>query len=304
MTETATIPLELPEVDRVLENTNEEAVAKQLGWFSLALGALEVAQPAAVARSLGLPVSAGVIAAFGIREIASGFGILARRRPTEWVWARVAGDVMDLAVLGAGFGSRSGRRGPLTAATAAVAGITAIDMLCAYRLARGGRPDGQSLPRDRSIRIEQQITVGRPREECYRTWRSFESLPRFMTHLRRVEITDAKRSHWVASGPAGTEVEWDAEIVNDVPNERIAWRSVGDADVDSAGTVEFDEAAASGVTVVRVKMNYRPPAGIVGDAVAKLLGEDPENQIADDLRRFKWIVESTGGGTAEHRSQL
>jgi uncharacterized membrane protein len=280
---------------------NEERVAKWLGWLSLALGAVAVSRPRAVAADLGLPVSAGVVAACGVREIASGVGILTRRRPTEWMWARVAGDAMDLAVLGAALARRSDRHGPLATVAAAVAGITLVDLACARKLSRGGRADGRSVPRDRSIRIEHEISVGSPREECYRFWRAFENLPRFMSHLERVDVVDSRRSHWVANGPAGTRVEWDAELVNDVPNQRIAWRSLEGSDVDSAGSVVFDETAPSGVTVVRVKMNYRPPAGVVGDTVAKLLGEDPETQVADDLRRFKWIVEASGGSAAAHR---
>jgi uncharacterized membrane protein/hemerythrin superfamily protein len=294
--------LGLPEaVERMLDGMNQEGVARWLGWLSLALGAVAVARPGAVAAKLGLPVSAGVVAACGLREIASGVGIFAGRRPTEWMWARVAGDAIDLAILGTAFARRSARRGPLGPVTAAVAGITLVDLACARQLSRGGRADGHTLPRDRSIRIEHQISVGSPREECYRFWRAFENLPRFMTHLERVDVVDSRRSHWVANGPAGTRVEWDAELVNDVPNERIAWRSLEGSDVDSVGTVVFDESAASGVTVVRVKMNYRPPAGVVGDTVAKLLGEDPETQIADDLRRFKWIVEASSGASAAHR---
>ena len=128
-----------------------------------------------------------------------------------------------------------------------------------------------------------------PPTETYRFWRNFENLPRFMNNVESVTITGEERSHWVVRGPAGIRVEWDAEIHNEVENEMVAWRSLENADVNHAGSVHF-EPAGSG-TQVRVVLNYEPPSGKAGAAIAKLFGEAPERQIEEDLQRFKQVME-------------
>lgn len=157
--------------------------------------------------------------------------------------------------------------------------------------------------------VDQSRTINKPAEELYTFWRNFENLPRFMTHLESVSTLDERRSHWVAKAPAGTTVEWDAEIVEDLPNERIAWRSLPNADVDNHGTVRFKPAPGGRGTEVHVALTYRPPAGVIGTAVAKLFGEEPEQQIAGDLLRFKNLMEAgeiptTGGQSHGERSAL
>lgn len=149
-----------------------------------------------------------------------------------------------------------------------------------------------SVPGGRGIKVEKSVTINRPHEELYGFWRNFENLPRFMNHLESVHVTGGDRSHWVAKAPAGTTVEWDAEVYNEKENEMIAWRSLEGADVASAGSVHFTPAAAGRGTVVRVVLKYDPPGGAVGAAVAKLFGENPEQQIEEDLRRFKQVMES------------
>ncbi|HUF36594.1 MAG TPA: SRPBCC family protein, partial [Gemmatimonadales bacterium] len=147
-----------------------------------------------------------------------------------------------------------------------------------------------SLGRGEGIRVEQAVTIERPREEIYRFWRNFENLPRFMDHLESVHVLDEQRSHWVAKGPAGTRAEWDAEIHNEIPDDLIAWRSLPGSEVDQAGSVHFVPVA--GGTEVRVVLRYDPPAGKLGAAVARLFGEDPSHQVAEDLRRFKQVLEA------------
>ena len=148
-----------------------------------------------------------------------------------------------------------------------------------------------SVGRGEGIKVEQAVTINRPREEIYRFWRNFENLPRFMDHLESVQVLDEQRSHWVAKGPAGTRVEWDAEIHNEIPNELIAWRSLPGSEVDHAGSVHFSPVHNDG-TEVRVILRYDPPAGKVGAAVARLFGEEPSHQVAEDLRRFKQVMEA------------
>jgi uncharacterized membrane protein len=147
-----------------------------------------------------------------------------------------------------------------------------------------------SLGAGEGIRVEQEIAVQRPREELFRFWRDLENLPRFMDHLESVTVLDPRRSHWVAKGPAGTRVEWDAEIHNEIGNELIAWRSLPGSNVEHAGSVHFSP--TDGGTRVRVVLRYDPPAGGLGAGVARLFGEEPSQQVADDLRRFKQVMEA------------
>ena len=149
-----------------------------------------------------------------------------------------------------------------------------------------------ALRGSRGVNVLESVTINRPLEELYRFWRNLENLPRFMRHLESVERVTDTISHWKAIGPAGTIVEWDAEIHNEVKNQVIGWRSLEGADVVSAGSVNFDSAAAGRGTRVTVHLQYSPPGGKVGAAVAKLFGRDAETEIREDLRRFKQIVEA------------
>jgi uncharacterized membrane protein len=149
-----------------------------------------------------------------------------------------------------------------------------------------------SVGRGQGIKVEESVTINRPVLEVYRFWRNFENLPRFMDHLESVTVIDDTHSHWVAKGPAGTRVEWDAIIHNEVEDELIAWRSLPGAEVNNAGSVHFTPTPEGSGTDVRVVLSYEPPAGKLGAAVAKLLGEEPSQQVADDLRRFKQVLDS------------
>jgi len=144
----------------------------------------------------------------------------------------------------------------------------------------------------RGIHVTQVLTINKSPVECYEFWRNFENLPRFMHHLESVKVLDEKRSHWVAQGPAGYKVEWDAEIINEEPYALIAWRSLEGADVDNTGSVRFVPAANDRGTEVKVVMDYIPPAGRVGAAIATLFGKNADHQIREDLRRFKRIMET------------
>jgi uncharacterized membrane protein len=156
-----------------------------------------------------------------------------------------------------------------------------------------------SVPAGRGIRVEKAVTINRSPEELYSFWRNFENLPRFMNHLESVRVTGEKTSHWVAKAPAGTSVEWDAEVYNSKDNELIAWRTLENADVASAGSVHFEAASGGRGTVVRVVLKYDPPAGKLGAFVARLFGENPEQQIDEDLRRFKQLIETGEVATTE-----
>ncbi|HET8623360.1 MAG TPA: SRPBCC family protein [Gemmatimonadales bacterium] len=142
------------------------------------------------------------------------------------------------------------------------------------------------------IKVERSVVIDRPVEELYAFWRDFENLPRFMEHLESVTAVTPQRSRWTARGPAGSRITWDAEIHNELPNELIAWRSLPGSDVANAGSVHFTPVGNASRTIVRVVLSYAPPAGRLGAAVAKLLGEEPGEQVQEDLRRFKQVMES------------
>ncbi len=146
-----------------------------------------------------------------------------------------------------------------------------------------------------SIHVEQCFTINRPADELYQFWRRLENLPTFMHHLQSVTEVQGNRSHWVTSGPVGSRVEWDAEIINDEPGKVIAWRSLANANVDNAGSVRFIERRDGEGTDVRVVIDYIPPAGRFGDWVAKLFGKDPGEQIREELCRFKQVMERGQG---------
>ena len=152
---------------------------------------------------------------------------------------------------------------------------------------------------DVGIKVTHAVTVLRPAAELYRYWRDFTNLPHIMDHLESVTVLGDMNSRWVAKAPLGSSVAWDAEIINDVPNEIIAWRSLPGADVDNAGAVTFKAAPTGHSTEVRVSLSYAPPAGKPGAVIAKLLGEEPTKQLDDDLRHFKQLMEAAERPTTE-----
>ena len=147
-------------------------------------------------------------------------------------------------------------------------------------------------------RVEAAVIVQKSPREAYHFWRDFENLPRFMTHLLDVDTTTDGRSRWVARGPFGLRVEWEAELITDRPAEVIAWRSLPGADVDTAGSVHFKDLGPGRGTEVLVELKYDPPAGKLGTAIASLVGLSPEEQIREDLRRFKQMIETGEVATA------
>jgi uncharacterized membrane protein len=156
------------------------------------------------------------------------------------------------------------------------------------------RPDSTraALGGDRGIHVRESIRLDVPVADVYRFWRRLENLPQFMTHLDRVTEAPDGTSHWVTSGPAGLTVEWDAEIINEVENKILAWRSLPGSDVVTAGSVNFDVARGGRSTQVRVHLQYAPPAGKAGALVASLFGREPSQTVREDLRNFKQLLEA------------
>ncbi len=156
---------------------------------------------------------------------------------------------------------------------------------------------------NKAIRVEKTVTINKSAEVLYNYWHNFENLPTFMKHVKSVQVLDMRRSHWVANAPLGQTIEWDADIINDQPNQLIAWASEEGAQVDNSGFVRFSPAPGDRGTEVKVVMEYNVPGGMVTAAIAKLFGEEPEQQIGDELHRFKQLMETGEIATIEGQSR-
>jgi uncharacterized membrane protein len=268
-----------------------ERRARGLGWFSIGLGVAQLTACRALTRlTIGSDDTRKrqTMLAVGVRELVTGIGILRRPRPAAWLWARVAGDVVDLALLASALGARRANRARVFGSMAGVLGVTALDLATSIQLSRRTR---MGVRADRALEVTKSVTINRSAEEVYRFWRNFQNLSQFMVNLESVRTLDDRRSHWVAKGPAGAKVEWDAQIVEDRSNELISWRSTG-GDVETTGTVRFKRAPGGRGTEIEVEMEYRPPGGLFGASLAKLFGKDPRNTVEGDLRRFKQVMET------------
>jgi uncharacterized membrane protein len=210
-------------------------------------------------------------------------------------WASViAGSA--LAVVGLTRRSGAGFSAALMGAEMVRRGITGHSFLYEFLGTRtAGKGQGgatTSVPYELGVRVDRAVTVNRPRAEVYRLWRDLENLPRFMKHIESVEQLDDRRSRWIVCAPAGRTVEWEAEIINEIENGLIGFRSLSHANVDLAGSVQFKDAPAGRGTEVIVEIQYNPPAGILGAFAARMWGEEPTQQIGEDLHRFKQMVEA------------
>src|SRR3954468_7581480 len=261
-----------------------DRLAKGLGLASLGLGLPQVLRPGETAKAIGLKAKTPqrtAMTAVGVRELAAAAGLLRRTSP-GWLWARVGGDAMDLALLGRalrGGDTKAIKR--TAAATAGVVAIAAVDVYAALSRSKGG-----------TIQATATTTIGKSPQEVYGFWQKLENLPQFMAHLEDVRRTGDRTSHWKATAPFGGTVEWDAITTEDVPGTRISWKSAKGADVPNEGSVEFRPAPGDQGTEVLVRMSYQIPAGKLGEAVARYFGEDPHQQLDDDLRRLKQVLET------------
>lgn len=293
---------------RTQGSNRAETLATALGWFSIGLGVAQLLAPRAVARVTGVDHHPGLMRAVGVRELASGIGILSQEKPAGWLWSRVAGDAMDLAMLGRAARAPHADGGRLSVVGLLVAGVAILDLMSSLdHTPQGNMTQPDTAPGE--VHVQKRINVNCSPNEAYRFWRNFDNFPRFMKHLESVTTIEGDRSHWVAKAPAGGKVEWDAEVTVDRPGELLAWRSLPGANVDNAGTVGFETAPGGRGTIVDVHLYYRPPGGRAGALVAKLFGEEPSQQIDDDLRRFKALVETgviatTVGQSSGPRSAL
>ncbi len=196
---------------------------------------------------------------------------LSKRSPAGIVLALIGGDLVRRAITGHSYLYHA-------------AGIRTAS--------RGQGSETTSVPYELGIRVDRSINIARPRREVYRFWSDFTNMPRFMNNILSVQDLGDGRSHWVARGPAGRKVEWDAVLHNLKADEMIAWRTLPGSDVDHAGSVWFRDAADGQGTEVRVELQYNPPAGAIGALLASMWGAEPSQQIRSDLYRLKQLLES------------
>jgi len=212
---------------------------------------------------------------------------------TERVVSAMAG--AGLALWGLRRGGFTGMAGLAAGATLAARGFSGY---CPWYAANASSTDDQRTAEregwSRASAVTRSVTIQRPKDEVYREWRNFKNLQNFMQHVERIDVLSPERSHWVVKAPAGMTVEWDSIVTEDRPNELIAWKSAEGADVRNTGRVEFKDAPGGG-TEVRAVLAYEPPGGAIGEALAKLLGEEPSIQAQDDLHRFKDMMENGAG---------
>ena len=275
--------------------TGGESLADFLGVFSIGLGLAQVLAPETMSKICGIDDAEGnkpVMRALGMREISHGVAVLSKQQPEKAMWSRVAGDALDLALLGKVMANPDNHRGRALFATANVLAVTALDVMAARQLSMQPKTIANAGADAGIIRTKRSITVNRPIEEVYDFWHNFENFPQFMRHLESVQMTGERRSHWKAKAPAGQSVEWDADTLEDRPNELISWRSTEGADIYNAGSVRFMPAPGGRGTEVRVDLAYDPPFGKLGSKVAMLFREEPGQQVMDDLRHFKQVMET------------
>ncbi len=291
------------------ERSFDERSGDTLGWLSIGLGLAALLAPRAVGKAIGLPEHSGLLRAVGAREIASGAGLLTQRDRTPWLWSRVIGDAMDLALDRHSPSPQQPLRGRAVGALAVVGAVAAIDIAASLRQSRRRSDGGEVIVGGHEAFVEQALIINKSPQECYAYWRDLAHLPAFIRTLHSITIKDDRVSRWVMKGPGGASVEWDSEITVDRPGERIAWHSLEGSTVTHAGSVRFEPAPGGRGCIVRLLMHYRPPMGRAGVGLAKLMGRDPNGEAREDLRRFKALIETgeiptTRGQSSGQRSWL
>ena len=275
-------------------DTDLERLARALGWFSLGLGLAQIASPSGMAQLIGIEDDDATITMMrvvGAREIASGIGILTQPKPTPWLWARLAGDAMDLALLRSAMASPRADQHRVATATAAVLGIAAVDALCSTRLTAEPDPPYETANQSGAVHATSAVTVNAPIDTVYGYWEDFQSLPRFMGDFASVQVSGNRQSRWSLTAPAGITLEWDVEITETAHNEQIAWRASEGSHLNASGVVRFRTAPANRGTEVLFDAQFDPPGGELGKKIASFFADALGTKIGNDLRRFKQLVE-------------
>jgi uncharacterized membrane protein len=259
-----------------------------LGLFGIGLGLAELFAPRRFNRLIGVdgdsPRARNLTRALGLRELANSLVLLACRRPAPWLWARVAGDIIDLALLANATRARRAHVGRIVGAIGAVVGATMADAYVA------SRSSGRSRARVAGP-VRRAITVASTPDTAYRFWRDLANLLKFMERLESLEVLPSGRSRWRVRGPKGPSLSWEAEIVEDRAGDIIRWQSVEGSDLTNRGAVRFRPAPGGQGTEIAVELEYVPPAGELGRLASVLSNEALEVQLERDLRRLKQLLE-------------
>ena len=258
-------------------NAAAPGTMRALAWASLGLGLAQLAAPRRVGRLVGIRPTSTAMRAVGARELASGAGLLRGHAPTRWLNARIVGDGFDFAALAL---AKSANRRRHRLALAAVAGVAALDVFARRTLAP---------PR---LRLHHALVIGRPAEALYAFWRDPRNLADVLKNIDEVTAIDARRWHWVARGPLGTQIAWDADIVDDQPQQMIAWRAVPESPIKTEGAIWFEPLPKDRGTRVVLDMHFQAPGAVLTDMLGKLTGDAPSQQVYEALRRFKQIMET------------
>ncbi len=270
------------------QRVSPQQLAKGLGWFSIGLGLAEIVTPNLVANLIGVTDDSKtrkVLRFYGARELAAGFGILSQSNPSGWLWGRVAGDVLDISSLCKAMTTDDNDRGKSIATAAALIGVTLADIYCAKQLS--SVTDNPQSRTTATNSITASIIIARDRNEVYGFWRDFTRLPEIFDRLESVRTVGDRRSHWKLALPMGRSLEWDAEISDDQPNSRIAWRSLSSS-APHSGEVRFEPATGNRGTKVRVEIR---PEGL-GATLGRLFGLVPEQQVKIALHNLKQLLET------------
>jgi uncharacterized membrane protein len=270
------------------QRVSPQQLANGLGWFSIGLGLAEIATPKLVANLIGVTnerKTRKVLRFYGARELAAGLGILSQSNPSGWLWARVAGDVVDISSLCKAMTTDHNDRGKGIATAAALIGVTFADIYCANQLSNGIDKSQNRTTATNSI--VGSIIIARDPSEIYGFWRDFTRLPQIFDRLDSVRTFGDGRSHWKLALPMGRSLEWDAEIIDDKPNSQIAWRSLSSS-APHSGEVRFEPATGNRGTKVRVEIR---PEGL-GTTLGKLFGLVPEQHVKIALHNLKQLLET------------
>ena len=276
-------------------NAQGRMLARGLGWFSVGLGLAEILAPRALAQFIGMKPNDTLLRAYGLREMAAGVGILTQADPTLWIQARMAGDVMDLTTMGAAFSSSGAGHNKLAAATAAVVGVTALDVLCAAQLSGSNgaiKPSGATV-------VEKSVTIGRAPEELIAFWRDPSKIGQIVGDWAEVTPDGTGRAHWKVKVPVGQPLEWDAHVHEESPGELLRWHGGHDTPAPVEIALRFCPAEGDKGTEVTLWLRFAP-SGMAGNVLSHLPGLVPATLALKALRAFKSLVETGEIPTLAH----
>ncbi len=267
----------------LIAGMDSEQITQGLGWFSIGLGIVEMLAPRTLSRMIGVRYHPVFMRVFGAREATAGIGILTHpNQPAGWLWARVAGDVLDLASLGWAFNTDRRGTAKRIAAVAAVAGVTALDVMCAQGYTKVATDTG----------FESSVTIGKSPRELYDLWREPQIMSQVMGNFAEVRKIDEEHMHWVIPGFMGSVYEFDAKSVEQRPGELIRWKSISGAVPPNGGEVLFRPAPGDRGTEVTLRFKLESSANILHQAAFTLIPSIPKTALWKALMRFKSLAET------------